>query len=231
MIKIAFTCSGAGGDKSSLLHRYWTPLAALDKSVCPVALPLYDDDAYLDWCAAEYDGFVFTGGTDLDPVWYGETNDEGLSTEIDPLRDRFELGLARRLLSSDRPVLGICRGIQTLCVAAGGTLWQDIHSEYGLYPHRDVDENGLPHHTVHLYGRLRDIVGTDTVETNSYHHQSPKMPGENMDICARHRDGLIESIMLRDHPFFLGLQWHPEINPDWVSERIFARFLEACREK
>lgn len=232
LISIAMTCS-RNGSADTLQIRYWNALVHFGKAcgidVAPVTLPLITDDTYISWCAEHFDGFLFTGGVDLDPVLYGETNDAGLSKDITPDRDTFEMKLGKAVIAAGKPTLGICRGIQAMNVAAGGSLWQDIHSQCCLGEHCPKDENDKPRHTVSLNGRLAEIIGCSSVETNSYHHQSVKEVPAGADILAHTSDGVVEAFALRNHPYYLGVQWHPELDPDWVSEKIFTDFIKTVR--
>jgi len=228
MLQIAITCS-QNDDSLYLFPRYWEVLLRFAKvsgvSVAPVLLPFHADPAYLNWCADQYDGFLITGGSDLDPALYGETNDLELSKNIHPERDRFEMTLLPILAKRNKPVLGICRGVQAMAVALGGTLWQDIHSQLCQAPHAVRDENEKTHHTVRVYGRLAEILETDLLSTNSYHHQAIKTVPDSIEILAHCEDGVVEALALREHPYFMGLQWHPEKDPDAYSEKLFVDFL------
>ena len=232
MISIAMTAS-RNGSADSVQIRYWDALVRFGKAcgveVAPFVLPLYTDENYIRWCAGHFDGFLFTGGVDLDPVLYGETNESGRTAEITPARDSFEMALGKVLIEAGKPTLGICRGIQSMNVAAGGSLWQDIHSQICPGEHCVKNENDKPRHTVHLTGRLADIVGASTVETNSYHHQAIKCVVPGADILAHAHDGIPEAFALRNHPYYLGVQWHPELDPDWVSEKIFIDFIRTVQ--
>ncbi|MBR5446457.1 MAG: gamma-glutamyl-gamma-aminobutyrate hydrolase family protein [Clostridia bacterium] len=228
MVSIALTCS-TNGTADISQTRYWNALVQFGNAcgikVAPFILPQYADEDYAAWCMEHFDGFLFTGGVDLDPVLYGETNDADLSKDISPARDAFELVLGKAVLASGKPAFGICRGIQSMNVAAGGSLWQDIHSQFCSGEHCTKDENGATHHMVHVNGRLAQILGTDMVETNSYHHQSLKIVPAGADILAHAHDGIVEAFALRTHPYYFAVQWHPELNPDWVSEKLFTDFI------
>lgn len=232
MVSIAMTCSHDGS--ADILHtRYWEVLLRFGKicgvEVAPVILPMDTDEGYLRWAAEHFDGFLFTGGADLDPVLFGETNEKGLSEDITPERDTLECTLGKLVAENGKPALGICRGIQSMNVAIGGSLWQDIHSQCCLQDHVLKDENGKPHHKVYVNGWLADLLGRTEIETNSYHHQSIKCVPVGAEILAHTEDGLPEAFALREHPFYVGFQWHPEIDPDWVSERIFVKFLRTVQ--
>ncbi len=227
MVSIAIT-SMRNGSADILEKRYWEVLQRFGKAcgvdVAPVILPMDTEEDYLRWAADHFDGFLFTGGADLDPVLFGETNEHGLSNGITPVRDELECVLGKLVAENGKPALGICRGIQSMNVAIGGSLWQDIYSQCQT-THMTKDENGKPHHTVYVNGWLAELLGKTKIETNSYHHQSIKCVPSGAEILAHSEDGLAEAFGLREHPFYVGFQWHPEIDPDWISERIFTKYL------
>ncbi|MBE3577155.1 MAG: gamma-glutamyl-gamma-aminobutyrate hydrolase family protein [Limnochordales bacterium] len=181
-------------------------------------------------------GLLLTGGVDLDPVHYGEEPLPALG-QIDPDRDRWELALAKWALVRGMPVLGICRGIQVLNVAAGGSLYQDVASQ--VQPpssgtavlHYQRAPEWYPTHAVQIYdgSRLREIFGCDCLRVNSFHHQAVKMPGRDMVVTARAADGVIEAIESAIHPFAVGVQWHPECM--WEAEPIFLRLFSRLVEE
>lgn len=234
MVSIAMTCCRSGS-ADILEKRYWDALLRFGKvcgvDVAPVILPMDTEEDYLRWAAEHFDGFLFTGGADLDPVLFGETNEHGLSDGITPVRDKLECTLGKLVADNGKPAFGICRGIQSMNVAIGGSLWQDIHSQCCLTEHLYKDEIGRPRHTVQVNGWLADILGTTEIVTNSYHHQSVKCIPAGAEMLAHTADGVIEAFALRDHPFYAGVQWHPEVEPDWISERIFVRFLLAVQNR
>ncbi|MFI5179722.1 MAG: gamma-glutamyl-gamma-aminobutyrate hydrolase family protein [Vicinamibacterales bacterium] len=167
----------------------------------------------LDAC----DGVLLTGGADVDPVEYGES-DRHPTVDVDPIRDRYELGLAREALARDVPLLAICRGAQVLNVAAGGTLIQDIPSQQATdLPHAiEQPKNALAHEiavrsptclSVLMAGRL---PADGRLAVNSRHHQSVKDLAQGFIVSATAPDGVIEAIEKPDAQFCVGVQWHPE---------------------
>ncbi len=191
----------------------------------PLILPALDDPAlienYLDIC----DAFILSGGGDIDPFYWGEVPAIGLG-EINPLRDSFELMLARRLLLRDMPVLGICRGCQLLSVASGGKLVQDITT--GMC-HKQNAPRHYPFHDIVVYEKtlLSGILGSYEIRVNSFHHQAVKEAGVGMRVSALAPDGTIEAIEGIDRKFWLGVQWHPEFLRDEYSHRLFRALVEA----
>jgi len=235
MIKIALTCA-RDDDKFYMHDRYTNTLlncaaAAGIADVIPITLPYVTDEGIIRTYAEMFDGYIFTGGADIDPAQYGA---EMLPVcgRIDTRRDAFEIALAREVIRAEKPAFGICRGIQTMNVALGGTIWQDIHSQCCRedVPHCVNDENGLPCHRVHISGCLRELCGQDVIMTNSYHHQAVKEPGQGLHVVGTSDEGVVEAVVHESLPFYRAVQWHPEKNPDWVTQKLFEAFLEAVRK-
>ncbi len=193
----------------------------------PVLLDQIYDTAYAKDICDSCDGILFTGGVDINPKHYGE---EVLPEcgEIADKRDEFELPLYAEAAKRDMPILGICRGIQLINVAAGGTLCQHVPAHAGVKHDVEIARGSL----------LYDILGKDTIYTNSSHHQCVKMPAPNMTAQAwsnlEESGRLIESIYDPDARFNLGVQWHPENlfynDNDEDSKRIFEAYIAACSE-
>jgi putative glutamine amidotransferase len=169
--------------------------------------------AAIDGC----DGVLLTGGEDVDPAEYGET-ERHPTVELAPVRDRYELRLARIALERDLPLLAICRGAQVLNVAAGGTLIQDIPSQHPTHIAHSITfpKNVAVHDvavkpqtclSVLLAGRL---AAGGHVAVNSRHHQSVKNPAPGFVVSATAPDGVVEAIEKPDAAFCVGVQWHPE---------------------
>lgn len=163
------------------------------------------------------DGVLLTGGVDVDPQLYG-ADETHPTVEIDPVRDDYELTLARLVLARDLPLLAICRGVQVLNVAAGGTLVQDIPSAVPDAVAHAVDDSATAHaHTVHVEAgsRLQALLDSTLdadrhVHVNSRHHQSVDALAPGFAVAATAPDGVIEAIEKPDARFCLGVQWHPE---------------------
>ena len=140
---------------------------AIGETVLPVILPFTEDEGVIRGYAEEFDGYLCTGGDDVDPAYYGEERHPKCG-EGEPERDRFELALLRELIARDRPVFGICRGIQVMNVALGGTLWQDISAEViGEESPHWLDTPDGRRHTVYPSGSLADLLGSSEILTNS----------------------------------------------------------------
>jgi putative glutamine amidotransferase len=201
----------------------------------PVLLPLFDDDTLLRTLYERLDGLLLPGGGDVDPVLYGEVQrpEYGL-VGVDSLLDHVELELARWALADERPVLGICRGQQTLNVAAGGTLFQDIaHQVPDALAHQQPQERQKLVHSIVVApdSRLARVLGATNVRVNSIHHQAVARLGPGLRDVAHAPDGVVEGLEHGGHPFALAVQFHPEeLTPDHApSVRLFAAFVAACR--
>lgn len=184
-------------------------------------------DAYID----RLDGLIVTGGAfDVDPALYGADGRHASVTTKDR-RTAFEKAAAERALDRDMPVLGICGGQQLLNVVLGGTLIQHIPDEVeDALAHEQPNPRTEPGHSVAVAPGtlLRRIVGADTLEVNSAHHQAAREVGRGVAVNAVAPDGVIEGIEAVGRRFCLGVQWHPEYGIDRGDARIFAAFVDAC---
>lgn len=199
----------------------------------PVILPLSQREDALARYAQAFDGFLFPGGHDLAPALYGEERQEICGT-VCPERDEMERRLFPLALATGKPMLGICRGVQLFNVLLGGTLYQDIPTEYpSSVQHHETPPYDKVAHSVEL---ARDTplslaVRQENMGVNSYHHQGIKTLGKGLRPAAVAPDGLTEAVYLPEHPFCLAVQWHPEFSyrTDENSRRLFRAFIEACK--
>lgn len=162
------------------------------------------------------DGLLIAGGSDIDPETYGHPRDPQTGeTNID--RDRFELALAREAVERDMPVLGVCRGMQVLNIAFGGTLVQHLPDRYGHEGHRPNPGSfsGSEHDVILEEGSLAARVAGETSHTTlQHHHQGVDEIGEGLVVSGHAADdGLVEAVEMSDRRFVLGVQWHPEADP------------------
>jgi putative glutamine amidotransferase len=196
-------------------------------------LPVTPEPDVLESYLSVMDGLLLSGGVDVAPEHYGHAPHERLG-EIDADRDATELPLIRRALAQDVPIFAICRGIQALNVAMGGTLYQDLPSEKPSSIRHRQTEYGLARsetaHLVHIEpgSRLHSIVGAEDMETNSLHHQALRDVAEGLVVTACAPDGVIEAAEAPAYRYVLGVQFHPEETiHDEKSRRLFAAFLHA----
>lgn len=175
----------------------------------PVSEDMEDINSYLD----VIDGIIFAGGEGVSPMKFNEDPSKAISN-INPLRDNFELALFEEAYNRDMPILGVCRGTQLINVALDGNLYQDIFSQvpncnghmpsemqvYDLFHVIDIEENS----------KLFDIFNTKELEVNSFHHQGIKNLGKDLKVTATSRDGVVEGIESLSKKFLIGVQWHPE---------------------
>jgi putative glutamine amidotransferase len=203
----------------------------------PLVIPSHLGETGLRATFECIDGLVLSGGGDVAPALYDEP-DGGLLWRVDEQRDWMELTLTRWALAEGTPLLAICRGIQVLNVAAGGTLVQDVptqvpsalaHSTGASYPPAKVI------HPVEVTAgsRLAALVGAGELGVNSAHHQAVKDVGAGLAITARAPDGVVEGVESLDHAFCIGVQWHPEVmvNDFPVMRRLFDGLAEAARAR
>jgi len=174
------------------------------------------------------DALMLIGGADVDPAAYGADRDPATEATY-PERDRFEIAMLRGAISRGLPVLGICRGLQILNIAFGGTLLQDLVAADGSHPHRKVKGTFEGNaHTVELVpGSLAArAVGGRAHIAHCHHHQSVLELGEGLAVSGRAEDGVIEAIELADGGWALGVQWHPEADD---RSRLFAALVGAAQ--
>ena len=218
---------------ASLVYNY---AKAIEKSGgLPLLLPFVEGDGAIDEFVFRCDGFLFTGGVDIDPCRYGEEK-KPTCGDIQPNRDTLEFKAFKKAFESGKPILGICRGAQLVNVALGGTLYQDIPSEIpsGIL-HRQREAVNEPSHSVNI---LKDCGVTlfedrERIAANSFHHQAVKRLGEGLRVFATANDGVIEGFYMPGEQYFYAYQWHPERlwETDEFNRRIFESFIAACKKR
>lgn len=201
----------------------------------PLMLPLTDDKALLDRLLGLCDGLLVTGGQDVTPSVYGDGSARALALcgERCEARDRMERLAVPMAIARDMPLLGICRGLQTLNAILGGTLWQDLPTQHpSAVEHHGRPPYELPVHTVDvLEGTpLAAVVGAGRLDVNSYHHQAVRTVAPSLRAMAMAPDGLVEAVWRPDSSFVWAVQWHPEFSHavDESSRRIFSAFVRAA---
>jgi len=233
--KIGITCHPDYAEEKLTLGRYY--VRAIEKcSGIPFILPAVSEEEIIKKYCEMLDGLLLSGGVDVDPEYFGE---QPVGTrEITPERDLFEISLVRKFLAVDKPILGICRGVQIINIAAKGSIYQDIEGQIeGVITHMQKAPKWYPTHTIMIEPgtKLGKIYRGLKSRVNSFHHQATKDLAPGFCVSARALDGVIEAIESRTHRFVLGVQWHPEqmIFDDLASLRLFKAFVDAstaCKE-
>jgi putative glutamine amidotransferase len=208
--------------------------ALVRAGAAPLLIPSLTDETLLRTVYERLDGLLLAGGVDVHPARYGEPIHEKCGS-ISPDRDEAELALARWAMDDGLPLLAICRGIQMLNVALGGSLYQDIQAQvpgaerHDWYPGYPRDH--LPHTVaVTSHTRLAHLLDTTSVPVNSLHHQALKDLAPALTVTARAPDGIVEAVEAGAHPFAVAVQWHPEelAEHDVHAQRLFDALAEAC---
>jgi putative glutamine amidotransferase len=215
----------------------------------PMVLPLEPEAGDLAQIVEVLDGFLFTGGPDVHPFLFGEETQIHCGN-VSPKRDSLELSLLPLVMKAQKPILGICRGIQMLNIGLGGTIYQDIPSQFApssgniqnasgtckaCFPlaHRQPFPHEIPSHTVTILPgtKMADICQKSAISVNSMHHQAVRDLASGCIASAVASDGLVEALEMPDYPFLVGVQWHPEYlwKQDPAAASLFQHFIEACR--
>lgn len=200
----------------------------------PLMLPLTTEESLLTAAFELCDGILLTGGQDVSPSLYGQLP-SGLCGEVCEERDEMDRRLLISAIGTDKPVLGICRGLQLMNAALGGTLYQDLPTEYGTAAEHCMKppyDRGVHSARILDDTPLHDLLGVDEISVNSYHHQAVKDPASCLKPMAISEDGLIEAMYMPGKRFIWGVQWHPEFSyeKDHRCFRIAEAFVNACGE-
>jgi putative glutamine amidotransferase len=209
--------------------------ALIRAGAVPVLVPVNTPSSLLPDLLARLDGIIFTGGGDIETSRFnGQPHAKVYGVDLE--RDEIELEMVEQMIAAQMPFLGICRGFQVINVALGGSLYTHIldqlegaldHSYNPAYP------TDHPAHTVRLKpgSQLAEIFGVEQINVNSLHHQGAELLASQLEATGWAPDGLTESFTLPDHPFGLGVQWHPEWMPDdEIQPRLFAAFRQAAAD-
>jgi putative glutamine amidotransferase len=207
---------------------------AVERSgAAPLIIPLGLPDEMLTELLSRLDGVLFSGGGDVETSRYHGL-DHPRVDEVDPDRDRVEILLALQAAQCGMPFLGICRGIQVINVALGGTLYSDIADQHTGALRHDFYPDFARDHPAHpvaiaVGSRLAQILGGTQVATNSLHHQAVQQLAPGLIALAHAPDGIVEAAEIPDHPFGLAVQWHPEWMPDSLPmQALFRAFTAAA---
>ncbi len=232
---IGITSSTSASDSSAKnpqdrLNSAYSRAIALAGGI-PVILPNLEGDGTINAYLDRLDGLLLSGGADVDPCRFGETvlNE---SVEIDSTRDAAELPLIRAAVERDVPILAICRGIQSLNIALGGTLYQDIPAQIpSEIEHKQKAPRPEATHTIEVAtgSLLAKVAGETSFPANSFHHQALKAVAPGLTIVARAPDEVIEGVENRKARFLLGVQFHPEELVSWSdpARRLFEALVKA----
>ncbi len=211
-----------GADRASLRLAYTD--AIINAGGIALAVLPVTNSRYVKELIDTADALLLTGGDDIAPELYGEERAEKCGL-VSLTRDEFEIRAVRLARKKRIPVLGVCRGIQVMNVALGGSLYQHTDG------HMQKLEKNEPSHFVTLTESVLSGIYPKRCKVNSFHHQAVKQIGEELRICGVSDDGCTEAIFLPEHPFFVGVQWHPEhmTKNDTGARKLFESFIEAAR--
>lgn len=199
----------------------------------PLLIPLQFPTDEIERLAELFDGILIIGGNDVDPKRYNGVPDPSVSAP-NPERDALEIAIVRLAAERDLPLFGICRGEQVMNIAMGGTLYTDLPSQFPtVLRHQQSDDTPISKLTQRVRidpaSGLYAIVGSETIWTNTFHHQAVQRLGDGIRVTAAATDGVVEAIEIPERSFFIGVQWHPEGLQDHAEEaRLFKAFVAAA---
>jgi putative glutamine amidotransferase len=220
-----------GNTRFSISEAYVSSLVQAGAS--PIMIPLGLPGPVLDTIISQLDGLVLSGGGDIHPEMYGSSMHPKVE-DIDRDRDRVEISLFEKALERGLPFLGICRGLQLVNIALGGTLFEDIHDQYeGAIPHdhdMTMPRDYLAHKVnIEPQSNLYQIIKSSEITVNSLHHQGIRLLASHLSPSAYAPDGILEAFEMMEYPFGMSVQWHPEWLPDnRESAQLFSAFISAC---
>lgn len=218
-------------DENTLTHTYCDSIK--HAGGIPVIIPLTTDLSLIQATLYQCDGLVMSGGGDIHSLWWGEEPNARVN-QIDHTKDYYDLLLVKCALSQNIPILGICRGLQLLNVALGGSLIQDIAQLKEKLNHNQTASRYEVWHkvSVNQSGRLRQILGTDEVMVNSFHHQAIDKVASSGSVCVTSSDGIIEAVDYFPEHNAIGVQWHPEAlacHGETVHLELFKHLVEEAK--
>ena len=226
------------GGGETMLKVNMTYLEAIEVAGgAPMMLPTAQTPEVVETLVNVCDGFLFTGGPDVDPRLYGEAPWYKLG-DLTAIRDYTDPAFFKAALPTGKPIIGICRGIQLVNACMGGTLYQDLGTQYPrpegveLLKHNQGDTAGYikTHEVIAEDGSLLEKCWGKQFSVNTFHHQAVKDVAPGAVITARATDGVIEAISFPDHPYLHCVQWHPEVMApqDQGARNWFKAFVDAC---
>lgn len=200
----------------------------------PIMLPLTSDEEELGEVLDLCQGLLLTGGHDVGPSVYNEKARAACGIPCDA-RDKMEGYLLDKALEKDIPVFGICRGIQFINAYLGGSLYQDLPTEYESTVEHHMEppyDRGIHRVEVLPETRLSEIIGEGMHDVNSYHHQAVKDVAPCLEVMAVSEDGLVEAVAVKNKKFAIGVQWHPEFSYEKNQEsvKLVQAFVDACKK-
>lgn len=208
----------------------------LNKAGAKVLLISYDYEL-IEYYLDNIDGLMIVGGYfDINPRRYGE-KDIHPDVKLNEVRENFEFEILSKSFAkkNELPIFGICNGMQLINILNGGSIIQHIPDNKDYLEHEQskvfsFEDYGKTYHDVIIQkdSKIFDIIGEEKISTNSSHHQAVKTAGKNVKITANASDGVIEALELENHPFCIGVQWHPEFGSTVADNKLFSAFVEAC---
>jgi putative glutamine amidotransferase len=201
----------------------------------PILIPANLSQQHWQDLRTHLNGILLSGGADIDPARFHGVPHPRVY-DIDPERDELEISLVHSAVENNWPLLGICRGLQVMNVALGGTLYTDIADQLSNTIRHDCAlgfPRDYPAHTIKIESgsRLMEIIGDPEIRVNSLHHQGAKQLASTFKVTALSPDGLVEGIEIPDHQFALAVQWHPEeMQASAAMRRLFRAFVDAARD-
>lgn len=204
----------------------------LEAGGIPAMLPLTTDEAMLAQIADTYDGFLFPGGQDVSPDFYGQEASPLCEEFVRPLDVMSKL-LFNAVIKTDKPIFGICRGHQLLNILTGGDLYQDLPTQTASTVRHSMEppyDRAVHEVQIVADSPLHKLLGKDRIGVNSYHHQGIHHLGKGLSVMATAPDGLVEAVYMPAKPFVWSVQWHPEFShvTDDNSKKLFKTFVEHC---
>jgi len=211
-------------------NRFPLPAEYVDSVRRAGGLPLLipPGESHLELLLETLDGIILAGGGDIDPNLYGGKMHDSIYL-LDTERDRMELDLTKMILESQKPTLGICRGLQMINIALGGTLYEHLPDHFGEEVSHRLPPRKWTIHPIKVDpgNRLAGMLGELEFDAASWHHQAVRKLGRGLAVTSRAADGVIEAVELPDHPWLIAVQWHPELTTAScpIQQGLFDTFI------